>query len=309
VEAIGEEESLVFAKKNHYVKEFQRVDPFAAYLNTNFPPEIDNLPAVVKSSEVFGTCYTQGPYYKFLSSYNSAWALSLPIDGYRLTLYKSIDDEDFTQDEASFFESLSHMLYSKYKSKNKIDYLLSENEIKNSLLNDMSIGYVLLDENFQVINCNEIAAYYISDATQTLALYEGCRILLNKLEQYGNRHFGLSPCILMPYKGYQFKLKTHICNNNFEMLSCAYTITVKKADSPALHDEDEKSAFARRHSLSPREMEVIELIARGETYDSAAQQLYISLNTVRTHIKSIYKKVGINNQRALVELYCRIYTR
>ncbi|HEX7479256.1 MAG TPA: response regulator [Polyangiales bacterium] len=52
--------------------------------------------------------------------------------------------------------------------------------------------------------------------------------------------------------------------------------------------------------LSPREREVLALIAQGaRTYD-AAESLGISICTVRNHLKSVYRKVGVSSQVALV---------
>jgi len=43
--------------------------------------------------------------------------------------------------------------------------------------------------------------------------------------------------------------------------------------------------------LSPREMEVLQLIARGKTYREIAGELVIALSTVQTHVKNIYAKL------------------
>ena len=53
--------------------------------------------------------------------------------------------------------------------------------------------------------------------------------------------------------------------------------------------------------LTDREIEVLRLIAAGQTYDSMAQRLVVSINTIRSHIKSIYGKLGVNNRTAAVE--------
>jgi LuxR family maltose regulon positive regulatory protein len=48
--------------------------------------------------------------------------------------------------------------------------------------------------------------------------------------------------------------------------------------------------------LSNRELDVLRLMAEGMTYKEIAPALFISLNTVRFHIKSIYGKLGVNNR-------------
>jgi LuxR family maltose regulon positive regulatory protein len=43
-------------------------------------------------------------------------------------------------------------------------------------------------------------------------------------------------------------------------------------------------------------------MARGLTYQEAAAELVVSLNTVRFHVKSIYSKLGVDNRTAALEL-------
>ncbi len=52
--------------------------------------------------------------------------------------------------------------------------------------------------------------------------------------------------------------------------------------------------------LSEREREVLRLLATDLSGPDLARELVVSLNTVRTHIKNIYGKLGVNNRRAAV---------
>ena len=49
--------------------------------------------------------------------------------------------------------------------------------------------------------------------------------------------------------------------------------------------------------LSERELEVLYLIAAGLRNKEIAEKLFISLNTVKTHLKNLYQKLGVNNRR------------
>ncbi len=52
--------------------------------------------------------------------------------------------------------------------------------------------------------------------------------------------------------------------------------------------------------LSPREMEVLQGLVRGDTYQSIALQLKISIDTVRFHIRNIYKKLQAHSEAEAV---------
>jgi len=52
--------------------------------------------------------------------------------------------------------------------------------------------------------------------------------------------------------------------------------------------------------LSERELEVLRLLGSDLDGPDIARELVVSLNTVRTHTKNIYAKLGVNNRRAAV---------
>lgn len=54
--------------------------------------------------------------------------------------------------------------------------------------------------------------------------------------------------------------------------------------------------------LSSREMEILLELSRGLTREEISQQQYISVNTVKTHIKSIYNKLGALNRADAIRL-------
>ncbi|WP_415881551.1 helix-turn-helix transcriptional regulator [Neptuniibacter sp. QD34_54] len=59
------------------------------------------------------------------------------------------------------------------------------------------------------------------------------------------------------------------------------------------------SLLKRQYSLTERELQVARLLVIGERDEYIASQLHIALTTVRTHIKNIFKKTGINNRNKL----------
>ena len=52
--------------------------------------------------------------------------------------------------------------------------------------------------------------------------------------------------------------------------------------------------------LSPREVDILQLLAEGYAYKQIAGELDISINTIRTHIKRIYEKLHVHSRMEAV---------
>ena len=56
----------------------------------------------------------------------------------------------------------------------------------------------------------------------------------------------------------------------------------------------------RRTGLSAREAEVIALITQGFTNDEIARNCYLSINSVKSYIRSAYRKMGVERRSQAV---------
>ena len=67
---------------------------------------------------------------------------------------------------------------------------------------------------------------------------------------------------------------------------------------------DEQAAMndwpGRAAGLSPRESEVVALITAGLTNDEIARSCYLSINSVKTYIRSAYRKMGVERRSQAV---------
>ena len=53
-----------------------------------------------------------------------------------------------------------------------------------------------------------------------------------------------------------------------------------------------------RHGLTPRELEVLRLVAAGRSNRAIAAELVISEHTVARHLQNIYAKLGVSSRTA-----------
>jgi LuxR family maltose regulon positive regulatory protein len=54
-------------------------------------------------------------------------------------------------------------------------------------------------------------------------------------------------------------------------------------------------------ALSGRELLVLSYLPSRLSNGEIAAELYVSLNTVKTHLRSIYRRLGVSGRRAAVE--------
>ena len=62
-------------------------------------------------------------------------------------------------------------------------------------------------------------------------------------------------------------------------------------------------------ALTRRELDVLQLMATGETNAGIAGRLVISVGTVKSHVKHILRKLGAANRAEAVCLYLRMEAR
>jgi len=69
-----------------------------------------------------------------------------------------------------------------------------------------------------------------------------------------------------------------------------------------------KELLANAYGLTQREIEVVELLREGKAYLSIAEELFISVNTVKSHIKKAYQKLNVGNRMELANLINKLIT-
>lgn len=65
----------------------------------------------------------------------------------------------------------------------------------------------------------------------------------------------------------------------------------------------ESFQFPKEEELSDRENDVLELLAKGKSYGAIAQDLHLSINTIKTHTRNIYEKLHVNSKKEIIQKY------
>jgi DNA-binding NarL/FixJ family response regulator len=107
--------------------------------------------------------------------------------------------------------------------------------------------------------------------------------------------FGATACLSKETEGRDVINAIHLASRGMHVLPRS-AAAGGGADSLSLEGSD---------LLTPREADVLELLQDGQTNAQIAHALSIGVETVRTHARNIYRKLGISSRRDLARLAAR----
>jgi len=68
------------------------------------------------------------------------------------------------------------------------------------------------------------------------------------------------------------------------------------------HELDGRQLLPAPARLTPREREIMDLVAEGRTNAEIAERLWVSPATVRKHLENVYAKLGVHTRTAAAAL-------
>lgn len=151
--------------------------------------------------------------------------------------------------------------------------------------------------------CKEISAKFINDfiknENQILVLDNTPNLMSAKrFLSFGIRGYGNT------------LMTTSYLNSAIEAISNNYVWLIPQITTQLLKDMtgksdskvDEEMLF---ENLTKTERKIAELLKNGYTNTNISQELEISINTVKTHIKHIYEKLNVNDRFSFANLFSK----
>ena len=91
------------------------------------------------------------------------------------------------------------------------------------------------------------------------------------------------------------------------MLVLSFTVSKRQIEEVASAQPNQpldlaSAIIARRYLLTPREEEILKLVAKGRTVPRISEELFISPSTTTTHMNHIYKKCDVHTKQQLLDL-------
>ena len=93
-----------------------------------------------------------------------------------------------------------------------------------------------------------------------------------------------------------YLLKTTDAQELCEAIKAAASCQVRLAPEAAARLMREVRAPESPETLTEREAEVLELIARGKANKQIAREMFVTLSTVKTHVNNLYRKLNVSSR-------------
>ncbi|NQU04207.1 MAG: response regulator transcription factor [Syntrophaceae bacterium] len=73
-------------------------------------------------------------------------------------------------------------------------------------------------------------------------------------------------------------------------------------NTPTAEDAITGKSLGTMPTLTQRELQVLELIVEGKSSKQIANDIYLSMNTVKVHLRNIYRKLGVNTRSQAIKI-------
>ena len=296
----------------------------ADFVNNNDPDVFINLPdneAVTLHQISSKWDLEQSRYYQDCLLENN-WHYHLGIDLYRnnqislfVRLTRGQESSDFSEKEKSLLNALSPHLKNLQRWIDRQEELSSERNIYESVVSHLALGAVSLNHEGNIVKMNPVAEH-ILNTEDGLYLDKGqLRCSTSALDT-------------------QLQEKILAANSNKEEVNSSLAIPRANASTPlyltfkpSIHGEfrsdmrysssmvfinaSEMNVTGSEHALqdmlglTKTETKIAIALANGMTAEEIAEKMYVTANTVRSHIYRIYQKTDVNKQSLLVSMILR----
>lgn len=150
---------------------------------------------------------------------------------------------------------------------------------------------VLLDINMPVMDG-------IQTLTELRKAHPDQKVLMLTISQNDDDLIG---AIVAGANGYVLKnTEPDVLRNTIVQVVAGNSVLSPEVTAKVLHAVRRSQTDRSRGLLSEREVEVLKCLARGQTTAQIANGLFISENTVKTHIRHILEKMEVNNRAEAV---------
>lgn len=160
-------------------------------------------------------------------------------------------------------------------------------------------GRVIIDENHDVITFNETIFQIIPREEKCTQISSAVRYLIRTIENASGMNLeSIDKRITTEANGYQLTAEKMSLFTRDRGIESFYILTTSAGYT---RDIEIDYSAVRRYLLTDREAQIAELIIKGYPNKLIADNLHLSLSTVKVHISNIFRKLGVHNRNGIVD--------
>ncbi|MEH7495464.1 response regulator transcription factor [Neobacillus niacini] len=246
--------------------------------------------------------YLNTEYYQsFKRKYGFNYTVNVPINIGENTIggigiHRTKDEGDFTLADKLILANAAKFIAAGLDQSFKHNQLQMFNRTFIQSIELLPSGFILLDQKFSLLYYNSLAQEFCKDtsnksiqgpvkAVVDMVISKCSMPILESGESYklGRYHYRISPIPVPLAKD--------------SLVATMYCIYIDEEKEPF---ENSLKIAKDLFGLSKRETEIVRLIAEGYSNVELADLLFLSINTVKSHINNIFNKLDVNKRTAIV---------
>lgn len=291
---------------NDYKQYYFQTDVFQSSLfrmiyksNTLYKPTVMSIKHIMNYESFENTEF----YNDLLKKYNLHRELALPLqkDNHLLGcigILKEKGEGNFTARDIYIGDILNKHISASFSHHLITKKLNNDNQILHATFLKLQIGVIILDSNFQPITMNEAAEDYCNELTNELSILNTVNNVVSAiLSEMAMKPTPISPQLQVICGHLDIKIFPFIAPEANGNLTTYYTMYLTNMDTSF---NTLLKHFTTQHGLTDREIEILNLIIAGMNNSEIGDYLYISINTVKTHILNIFKKCQVSGRVELI---------
>ncbi len=250
---------------------------------------VTNKQSILKVNETTTpSSFIKSEYYHFLKRHQIIDVMVVYLTdnryiygGIGFTRHKG--DKPFTQKERHTLQTLSTHLQHLVKTSMIIEEIEAENIFLKRKANE-NPGIILVNGNQNISFYNEAAQKIIATICPNTSVEEFFHTSINNYlsEEESTININMNE--------WKVKVIPHKMKQN----------PTSKKYSIYLYPEENKKSNDLKALLSKRELEIFDFVLKGYTNEQISNELWISINTVKKHLRNMYEKLDVSNRTSLI---------